>query len=174
MVAKIIHKKIPGFTLVEMTLYVAICSILLFSLSTLFAHLVGARVKSQAVNEVNQQGEFLLYSLTHAIRNAQSIDVPLMGTSSQAMSITTFTPSLNPTVFSASSSTFFVQEAGGASIPLTNNRVSVSNLLFENVSSASSTDRIVRIMFTLSTRTQATQQEYMYTKTFKGSATLRQ
>jgi type II secretory pathway pseudopilin PulG len=174
MVAKIIHKKIPGFTLIEMTLYVAICSILLFSLSTLFAHLVGARVKSQAVNEVNQQGEFLLYSLTYAIRNAQSVDVPLLGTSSQGMSLTTFTPSLNPTVFSASGSTFFVQEAGGTAIPLTNNRVSISNLLFENVSSASSTDRIVRIMFTLSARTQAVQQEYNYTKTFKGSATLRQ
>lgn len=157
-----------------MTLYVAICSILLFSLSTLFAHLVSVRVKSQAVNEVNQQGEFVMYSITSSIRNAYSIETPTLGQASPSFSLTTYTSAYNPTQFYVSSSTFFVQEGGGSPVPITNNRVDVSGLLFENISSASSTDRIIRVTFTLSARSTSLQQEYHYAKTFKGSATLRQ
>ncbi len=157
-----------------MILYVSICSLLLFSLSDMFAYLLGSKVKSQAITEVNQQGFQIMHLITYSIRNAKSIDSPSISNSSPSLSITTQTPALSPTVFSTSSSTLYTQEGGGVSIPVTNSRVEVSSLLFENISSASSTDRVVRISFTLSYKNPSGRQEYTYSKTFNGSATLRQ
>lgn len=162
-----------GFTLVEMSLYVAICSLILFSLSSFFSFLAESRVKSQAISEVNQQGFFVMNTITSAIRNARTIDVPGIGTSSTTLSITTQDALTSPSVFSLSSSTLMIKEGSAAPVALTNSRISVSPILFENVSSSSSTDRIVRISFTLFSRTTNSQQQYNYTKTFKGSATLR-
>lgn len=174
MVASLKKHSIKGFTLVEMILYVAICSVLLLSLSIMFSYLLGSRVKSQAITEINQQGFFTMSLMTSSIRNASSVDVPLMGNSSSSLSLTTQSPALNPTVFTLSSTTLMIKEGGGASIPITNSRVVVSDLLFENISSASSTDRIVRISYTLSYKSGSVQQEFSYSKTFTGSATLRQ
>lgn len=157
-----------------MILYVSICSVLLLSLSTMFSYLLESRVRSQAVTEVNQQGFFTMHLITSTIRNGRSIDLPTMGSSSGTLSVTVQSPVLSPTVFNVSSSTIFIREAGGVSIPLTSSRISVSSLLFENISSASSTDRIIRVRYTLSYRSGSPRQEYVYTKTFSGSATLRQ
>ncbi len=174
MVVSIKKLHVRGFTLIEMILYVAICSVLLLSLSTMFTYLLGSRVKGQAITEVNQQGFFTMNLMTSAIRNASSVDIPLMGNSSSTLSITTQLAPLNPTVFTLSSTTLMVTEAGGVSIPLTNSRLVVSSLLFENISSASSTDKIIRISYTLSYTSGSPKQEYAYTKSFTGSATLRQ
>ncbi len=157
-----------------MILYVAICSVLLFSLSAMFSYLLSSRVKSQAITEVNQQGFFAMHLITSTIRNAKSIDIPTMSNSSSSLSVTAQSPLVSPTVFTTSSSTLFIREASGANVPLTSSRISVSSLLFENVSSASSTDRIIRIRYTLSYRSGSPRQEYAYSKTFTGSATLRQ
>ncbi len=157
-----------------MVLYVAICSGLLLSLSATFSYLLGSRVKSQAIAEVNQQGFFVMSLITSTIRNAKSVDIPTMSNASTTLSLTVQSPLLSPTVFSVSSSTLVIREAGGVFIPLTSPRLSVSNLLFENISSASSTDKIIRVTYTLSYLSSSPRQEYSYSKTFTGSATLRQ
>ena len=170
---KMFHNQ-KGFTLIEMVLYVSVCSIILLSLSTFLTFLLGARVRSQAITEVNQQGFQVMYQLTQTIRNGRSIQVPSIGTSSSTLSITTANPILNPTIFTVSSSTFTIKEGSTASIPLTNSRVRVSNLTFDNVSSLSSTDRVIRISFIIDYVNTSNKTEYSYTKTFTGSATLRQ
>jgi Tfp pilus assembly protein PilW len=173
MVVSIKQLKVRGFTLVEMILYVSICSALLLSLSAVFAYLLESRVKSQAITEVNQQGFFVMNIITSTVRNAKSVDVPLIGNTSTSLSVTTQSSILSPTVFSLSSSTLVVIEAGGVSVPLTNSRLTVGSLLFENVSSASSTDTIIRVSYTLSYKSGSLKHEYAYTKSFVGSATLR-
>lgn len=163
-----------GFTLIEMVLYVSVCSIILLSLSTFLTFLLGARVRSQAITEVNQQGFQVMYQLTQTIRNGRSIQVPSIGTSSSTLSITTANPLLNPTIFTVSSSTFTIKEGSTTPIPLTNSRVRVSGLTFDNVSSSSSTDKVIRISFVIDYINTSNKTEYSYTKTFTGSATLRQ
>lgn len=174
MVASIKKINIKAFTLVEMILYVAICSVLLLSLSSMFSYLLGSRVKSQAITEVNQQGFLVMSLITSTIRNAKSVDIPLMGNTSPTLSVTVQSPVLSPTIFLVSSSTLVTTEGAGVAIPITNSRVRVSDVLFENISSASSTDKIIRITYTLSYLSGSPRQEYSYTKTFVGSATLRQ
>jgi Tfp pilus assembly protein FimT len=65
---------LKGFTLVEMSLYVAICAILLLVLSSFLSFLLGARVRSQAITEVNQQGFQVMNLITQTIRNGRSIE----------------------------------------------------------------------------------------------------
>lgn len=169
-----ISQRTQGFTLVEMILYVSICSIFLLTLSTFLSFLVGARIRSQAIAEVNQQGFQIMHAMTSTIRNGRSIQVPSLGTASSTLSVTTGVPLLDPTVFSISSSTLLIREASNSPIPLTNSRVTLSGLLFENISSSSSLDRIVRISFTINHNNLSDRDEYTFTKNFTGSATLRQ
>jgi hypothetical protein len=156
-----------------MTLYVALCSIILLSLSTFLSFLLGARVKSQVITEVNQQGFEVMHLITQTVRNGRSIQIPSIGTSSSTLSLTTSNALLNPTVFTASGTVFTIKEGTKAVVPLTNSRVKVSTLSFQNISSASSTDKIIRISFVIDYATSSGKSEYTFTKAFSGSATLR-
>lgn len=167
------RRSTKGFTLVEMILYVSLCSIMLLVISTMLSYLLSSRVKSQAITEVNQQGFQIMYSITQTIRNGRSIQVPSLGTSSSTLSLTVANTLLNPTVFSVSSSTFFIQEGGKAPIALTNSRVKASSLVFQNISSSSSSEKVLRVSFVLDAVNPEGRGEYSFTKTFSGSATLR-
>ncbi len=169
----IISRHQKGFTLVEMVLYVSLCSIILLSSSMLLSSLLGSRIRNQTINEVNQQGFQVIQLVTQTIRNSRSIQVPTIGVSSSTLSITTGNALVNPTVFWVSSSTFMIQEGGKTPITLTNSRVVVSSLSFQNISSASSSEKIIKISFTVDYNNQSGKPEYSYTKTFNGSATLR-
>ncbi len=162
-----------GFTLVELVLYVSICSILLLTISSFLTFLLGARVRSQAITEVNQQGFQVMSLITQTIRNGRSIQVPNIGTSSSTLSITTGNALLNPTIFNLSSTTMQIKEGSKIAFPLTNSRVQISSLTFENISSGSSTEKIIRVSYTIDYINQGGRSEYSFTKSFNGSATLR-
>jgi type II secretory pathway pseudopilin PulG len=165
-------KNIRGFTLVEMVLYVSVCAIILLSLSTFLSFLLSSRVKSQAINEVNQQGFQVMNLIAGTIRNGRSIQTPAIGTSSSTLSLTTAYPLLNPTIFSLSSTTLTIKEGSSNPIALTNSRIMVSSLLFQNVSSASTTEKVIRFSFVIDYINPQGRAEYSYAKTFSGSATL--
>ena len=169
---KISHLQ-KGFTLVEMILYVALCSLLLVSISTLLSSLLSARVRSQAINEVNQQGFQVMHLMTSTIRNGRSIQTPSIGATSSLLSVTVVNSIASPTIFNIASGTLRIQEGSGASVALTNSRVSASALQFQNVSSASTTEKIVKLTFVLSSNNISGRSEYSFSKTFTGSATLR-
>ena len=162
-----------GFTLVEMILYVAICSILLVTISVFLSFLLGARVRSQAITEVNQQGFQIMSLMTQTIRNGRSIQTPSIGLASSTLSLTTGNALLNPTLFYISSTTMKIKEGSQGEISLTNKRVRISGLVFQNVSSSSSTEKIMRISYTVDYINPTGRDEYSFSKTFNGSATLR-
>lgn len=168
-----INAHIKGFTLVEMILYVSICAILLLCLSTFLSFLLGARVRSQAINEVNQQGFQVMSLMTQTIRNGRSIQTPDIGATSSFLSLTAVNSLFNPTIFDISSSTIRIKEGSKSPIALTNSRVQVSALVFQNISSASSTEKIIRISYNIDSINQSGRNEYTFTKSFNGSATLR-
>jgi UPF0716 family protein affecting phage T7 exclusion len=144
-----------------------------FTLVEILSFLLGSRVRSQSISEVNQQGFQVMHMMTQTIRNGRSITTPALGGASSTLSVITANALLNPTVFTSASGTMKIKEGSNNYISLTNKRVTVSNLLFENVSSSSSTEKIIRISFTVDYLNLSGRDEYSYTKTFKGSATLR-
>jgi type II secretory pathway pseudopilin PulG len=167
------YKNKKGFTLVEMILYVSVCSILLLTISTYLSFLLGARIRSQAITEVNQQGFRAMNLVALTVRNGRSIEVPVVGATTTTLSLTTKDALLNPTVFDVASGTLRIREGAGQPVPLTNSRVVISNLFFQNLSSTSSAERIIRISFTLDYKNLSGKDEYAFTKTFTESATMR-
>lgn len=160
-----------GFTLVELILYVALTSLILFSVSTFLSSTMESRVKNQTIAEINQQGIQVMQIITQAIRNADSIISPGIGTQAGSLTLGTYTPSLNPTLFDVASDAIRIEEGTGATL-LTNNRVIASGFTVKNLSRAI-TPGTIQIQFTLSYLNTVGRNEFNYSKTFTGSATLR-
>lgn len=162
-----------GFTLIELLLYVAISSAILLAISFFLQTLLESRIKNQAIAEVEQQGLQVVQLITQTVRNADIINSPVQGVSASSLSVNTYTASLNPTVFDLASAAIRIKEGTASVVPLTNSRVAASFLILQNLS-RTSTPGTIRIQFTLTHMNPEGRNEYSFSKTFTGSATLRQ
>jgi len=162
-----------GFTLIELLLYVAISSVILLATSFFLQTLLESRIKNQTIAEVEQQGLHVMQIINQTLRNADIIDSPALGTSAASLSINTYTPTNNPTVFDLAGGAVRIKEGTASVVPLTNSRITASGLTFQNLS-RTSTPGTIRIQFTLTHVNPSGRNEYNFSKTFTGSATLRQ
>lgn len=171
---KILQRNLRGISLVELLLYVTVLSVVLLMLASFLIFLVSSRIKNQSITDVNQQGLQIMQLMTQTIRNAKTIDFPGVGATSTSLSMTVNDSFLSPTVFDSTGGAVTIKEGSNTVIPLTNSHVIVSGMVFQNISSTSSTDRVVRISFTVDHINTNGRNENSYTKSFTGSATLRQ
>jgi Tfp pilus assembly protein PilW len=161
-----------GFTLIELLLYTAISATLLLAISIFLSMLLQSQTKNQTIVEVEQQGTMAMQIITQTIRNATAINSPAQGTSASLLSENVLDISKSPTIFDLLSGVLRIKEGAGSAISLTNNRVAVSNLTFQNLSRPG-TPGTIRIQFTVSYINLGGRNEYNYTKTFLGSASIR-
>lgn len=136
-----------GFTLIELLLYVSIIGAIIFSVAGFLSLLMQSRVKNQTIAEVEQQGVQVMQIITQTGRNATDINFP--------------------SAFDLSGGVIHEN-----TIALTNSRVDASALTFQNLSRAG-TPGTIRIQFTLTHVNSSGRNEYDYTKTFYGTASLR-
>src|SRR5579872_6201710 len=68
---KIKHQK--GFSLLETLLYVAMMSLIMFTVVLFLTTMISGRTKNQSVSEVEEQGTVTMNVITQYIRNAKSI-----------------------------------------------------------------------------------------------------
>ena len=165
--------KQKGFTLIELLLYVGISSVMLLAISVFLSTLLQSRIKNQTIAEVGQQGLQVMQLITQTVRNADVLNSPLQGASASSLSLNTYTAGNNPTVFDLSGGAIRITEGATAAVILSNTRVTASALTFQNLSRAN-TPGTIRIQFTITHVNTEGRNEYQYTKTFVGSATLRQ
>lgn len=161
-----------GFTLVELLLYVSIIGVILVSFSVLLSIVMQSRIKNQTVSEVEQQGSEVLQSMTQIIRNTDNITSPTIGTTGASLTLDVLDAAKDPTIFDLAAGVIRIKEGAGAAVPLTNSRVTASSLTFKNLS-RTGTPGTIRIQFTLSHINSGGRNEYAFTKTFYGSASLR-
>lgn len=156
------HRQIPvavsnktknnqGFTLIELLLYVSIVGVIIASVSVFLFITLQSRVKNQAIVEVEQQGAQMMQRITHEIRNAEIIISPSPGQSSANLSLNTGNFNIADFAFP---------------------EITASNLIFRNLSK-NDTPGIIQVQFILSYNNPENRQEYDYSKTFYGSASLR-
>lgn len=165
-------KNTAGYTLIELLLYITLAGMLLVSLTVFFGMSVDARIKTQSVTEVNQQGASAMSYIQQTVRNATSISAPAAAASAASLTVVVPTASLSPTIFNLSGSILQVKEGTAAAIALTNDDVRVTNLTFTNLS-RSGTDGVVRISFTMERTNTAGRNEYSYSKTFTTTVAIR-
>lgn len=166
-------KSQKGFTLIELLLYVSVSALMLLAISVFLSSLVQSRIKNQTVAEVEQQGLQVMQLITQTARNAENITSPSIGSSGSSLTLDVLTIASDPTIFNLSSGTLQVTEGGNLPVSLTNSRVTVSGLSFQNLSRPA-TPGAIRIQFTLAHINPEGRNEYSFSKTFTGSATLRQ
>lgn len=162
-----------GFTLLELLLYIATSAAILLVISGFLSVLLRARIKNQTVADVEAQGQAVMRLMTQTVRNSATISSPAQGASAASMSLNTYTPATSPTVFDLSAGVIRIKEGAAAEIPITNSRVTVSGVSFQNLSRTGSPGTI-RIQFTLTRVNSSGRNEYDYAKTFTSSASLRQ
>lgn len=161
-----------GFTLVEILLYVAITGGIIFSITVFFLTALDARVRNQAMAELEGEGMQVMQSITQTIRNSSSINSPTQGTSAAAVSLFVPDGAKDPTVFDVSGNAIRIKEGTGQNINLTSSKIIVSGLNFANLG-RDGTDGTIRIQFTLTHINPANREMYDYSKTFYGSASIR-
>ena len=149
---------LTGFTLIELLLYVGLISSIILAVSMFLFVMLQARVKNQTMAEVEQQG-------------LQAINSPTTGASAVSLSLAVVAPN-NPTAIDVSSGVLQITEGPNPAVALTNNRVIVSGLTFQNFSRPS-TPGTIRISFTLTHVNSNNRSEYNFSKIFYGSGTLR-
>ena len=167
------NTKNRGFTLIELLLYVGIASIILLITSLFLSTLLQSRIKNQTIAEVEQQGMQVMHVITQTLRNADTIISPTVGTSATSLSVNTYTAGNNPTILDISGGVIRITEGVASAVALTNSRITASGLTFQNLSRVSTPDT-VRIQFTLTRVNPEGRNEYNFSKTFYGSASLRQ
>jgi len=161
-----------GFTLVEVLLYLAISSIILGIISFFVFMMLETRVKNQTILEVEQQGLFVMQTISRTIRNAESINSPSVGASADSLSLSVFDALDNPTIFDVAGGSIRVKEGVAVPIALTSPRVVINNLTFYNLSRPG-TPGVIRIMLNLRSYNPNGKNEYEFVKIFTASASLR-
>ena len=161
-----------GFTLIELLLSLSITAVILLVISIFLAAILQSRVRNQAIGEVEEQGRAAMQLMTQTVRSATAITVPTVGATTTSLSVNTTISTTTPTVFSLAGGAIQMKEGAFALVPLTNSRVTVSGLTFDN-RSRPGTHGTVQIQFTINSVNTSGRNEFSYQKTFFGSATIR-
>lgn len=161
-----------GFTLIELLLYIAVASVMLLVISIFLSLLLQSRIKNQTMVEVEQQGAQAMQLITQTARNAEAITSPAPGASASSLMLDVITVANDPTVFDLASGVIRIKEGTDSTIALNNSRITASALTFRNLSRVG-TPGTVHIQFTFTHANPEGRNEYNYSKTFVGSATLR-
>lgn len=162
----------PGFTLVELLLYIGVSGLILLAVASLALLIVETRKKNQTIAEVEQQGLQVASLLSQTVRNATGFNTPTLGQSSTTLSVTTASSNTNPTIFDLSAGALRIKEGASTAINLTASFITASAFNVANVSRSATTGS-VRISFVLSHTNPGSQNEYTYSKTFYVSASIR-
>jgi Tfp pilus assembly protein PilW len=160
-----------GFSLIELLLYIAILGMFIFAITSFLNIMTSSRINNQTVLEVNNQGSQIIRIITQTIRNATGVNNPSFSSSSNVLNLSTSISGTSPTIFSESGGILSMKEGSSSAVSLNNDKVVISNLLFENLSQTSNFST-VRISFTL-TSTQDGPGITSKVANFYGSATVR-
>lgn len=164
--------KISGFTLIETLIYIGIFIILVGGIALFAANLQTSRLRAQILLEVNDQGASVVRLITQSIRNAESINSPALGGSAAALNLAMADPAVNPIIFFVSGENLYITEGSGQPMALTNNKVKITDLIFNNLSRPS-TPGVVQFKFTLSNTASTTQEAERYLVDFYGAVAIR-
>ena len=162
-----------GFTLIQMALYIAVSSIILFTASGVLINLLELKEKARVTAEVDQQGQFVLQKISQLVRNAEAITAPTPGSSGASLTLDVVTAGDDPTVIALSSGTVQITEGAAAAVDLTSSQVEVTSLTFENASTANSDYGSIRVTIAIEHSSTSNRNEYSYAQTMQTSISLR-
>jgi len=136
--------KSQGFSLLEILIYVTFVSVIAFVFVTFSLDVLGTAQKARVRQEVQDNLRFSMQRITQEIREANGLNVggSAFGSHPGLLSLSMDSGAENPTVFDVSGGVLRITQGAGAAQPLTDPNLTVSNLVFTNLSV---TDRTTNI-----------------------------
>lgn len=133
-----------GLTLLETVVYVALVSMIVLVFVSFALDVVGTAQKARVQQEVQQNARFAIERINHEVRSASNLNVGSSTFDSHpgVLSLATDDVLTNPIVFDVSGGVLRISEAGGAAQDLTSDKMTVSNLVFKNLSASGKTTNI--------------------------------
>ncbi|WP_412733002.1 hypothetical protein [Minisyncoccus archaeiphilus] len=164
--------KDKGLTMIEIIFYLAISAIVFLASFSALNIINQSKVRYQVISEVEYQGGFVMESILRSIRHSEQVISPVVGGQSSALSLDMLEALDDPTLYGLTGTSLTVKEGSASTVILTNPRVIISNLVFNNYSALPEHDSI-RVSFTITYYNESGKQEYDYSKTFYGTASTR-
>lgn len=162
-----------GFTLIELLIYVTLVAGVLVAATSFAWNIIDSRSKSQAVQEVEQNGRFVMERIIQAAHGATKIASPAPGTSDFRLLLNTKDKNRDPLLYAVVDGTLVTQEGGGKLVTLTSNAVRITAAKFENLTTADGKSGNVRVTFSLDYANAGNQPARQYTDTFTTTIELR-
>lgn len=155
-----------GFTLIELVFYLAIASIILLSVGSLFRTMSELRLKNQVIITVEEEGRQAMDYILKSIRSATSVSSPIPNNNSPSLTL-----NINGVIniFDISTNRLRLTEGASQPIFITSDKTTVSDLTFQNLANTSTKDNI-GVQFTLTYINNTSRPEYNYAKIFNGAS----
>ncbi len=169
----IVSRAHAGFTLLELLLYVSIASSVLLLATMTTISIVDVQMKNVAIAEVEQQGSRALHTVLSTIRNSEDVTFPTAGLASTTATLNVYAVIDDPTRFDVVNGQLRMRRAATAAAMLTTPSVAVTSFVVTNISRPG-TPGSARVHVTLRSVNGSGRQLYNYSRTFIGTATLRQ
>jgi prepilin-type N-terminal cleavage/methylation domain-containing protein len=165
-------KSARGFTLIEILLALGISATVIVITSAILVLALGARAKSEALNEAGNEGRQATEVIAQTIRNAESISTPADGASGNSLELAMLSGAQDPTTIELRNGKIMMKEGNQDPVALTGNKVKVDNLTFRNLSGSGSPG-IVQVEIDLQAVNPQNLQSFSASFTFQTSAALR-
>jgi type II secretory pathway pseudopilin PulG len=166
-------KNTAGFTLIELLIYLSLVSGILITASTFAWNIINSRTKAFAVQEVEQNGRFIMEQLTQTVRQAQKIAIPETNADTDRLSVGMRTAQDNPTDIYLEKSRLFMTRGNGAPMVLHSDQVLVTVFKVSHLIMPGDKSHTVKITLELQHRNPGNRQEWQARETFTTSLTVR-
>jgi len=162
-----------GFTLLEFVIYITLVVGILVTATTFAWNIVNSRTKAFAIQEVQQNGRFIMNKIAQEVRGAQDITTPVIGVPGDTLEVVVRDVAKDPIIFSLSDGKLSMSAAGGTTYNLHSGAITVSALQFTNVSSTDDASRNVQVQVTLEYKNPENRSEREFSETFMTTIELR-
>lgn len=145
-----------------MVVFTAIFTVTIIAFISVLVSITRTQVRQTAVAEVNQESQFLLQSIQYFVERSSLIEAPAnSATTTVKLRLPTDSGanSQDPTTIFASGTAVYAQSANAAVIPLTSDKVIVSNFTLTKYSNPPGKDSLA-VNFTMSYNTSNPQQQF--------------
>ncbi len=142
-----------GYTLIELIIVIGIFSLLIASITGFFVVTIRGKAKSQARIEAQEQARIVVDRIAYEIRRAKSVNalskvnINLASSSGSTfiLDVPATASSRNPTTFSVVNGILYMKYGTDTAIPLTSKDISITSLVFSNLTSANNRSKNVLV-----------------------------
>ena len=159
-------------TLLEVLLYIALATVLLYVGTSLYFLSVTTHAKVHAVLEVEHNATWVLLRVRQTIHDANEVVTPSVGESGGTLVLTMLDESRSPTTITLVEGRLMFGEGASPPVPLSAEGVVVASLLFHNLSVGTTTES-VETQLQMSYKNEGGRNELQFSDTYYATANTR-